>query len=49
MNAWDLVTWVAVAVLGPGAIVIFAAFVRDLVRPAKREPAATPPSDAADA
>ena len=33
MTGWDLMTWAAIAVLGPGAIVIFLAFVRDLLRP----------------
>jgi len=31
VNLWDLATWVAVAALGPGAVVVFVAFLRDLV------------------
>jgi hypothetical protein len=36
VNPWDLVTWVAVVLLGPGAVVVFAAFVRDLLRMRRR-------------
>lgn len=36
MNPWDLATWVAVALLGPGALVVFAAFVRDLLQMRRR-------------
>jgi hypothetical protein len=35
MTVWDVMTWLAIAVLGPGAVVVFAAFLRDLVRPAR--------------
>lgn len=30
MTGWDLVTWMAIGVLGPGALVIFIAFLRDV-------------------
>lgn len=30
MNRWDLWTWIAILILGPGAIVIFLAFLRDV-------------------
>jgi hypothetical protein len=30
-------TWLAIAVLGPGALIIFVAFLRDLARPAAPE------------
>lgn len=40
MNPWDLATWMAVAVLGPGAVVVFAAFIRDLLRMRRERPAA---------
>ncbi len=40
MTAWDVLTWVAIAILGPGALIVFVAFLRDLLRPAPR-----PPSD----
>lgn len=32
MSGWDLLTWVALAVLGPGAVLIFVLFLRDLRR-----------------
>jgi hypothetical protein len=35
MTVWDLLTWAAVLVLGPGALIVFAAFVRDLFRPGR--------------
>jgi hypothetical protein len=37
MIIWDVATWLAIAVLGPGALVVFVAFLRDLIRPASRE------------
>jgi hypothetical protein len=40
MSVWDATTWATVAVLGPGAIIVFLAFVRDvrrLLRDAGRE------------
>jgi hypothetical protein len=40
MTAWDVATWLAIAVLGPGALVVFVAFLRDLLRPAAPEAAA---------
>lgn len=30
MTGWDLMTWGAILVLGPGALVVFVAFLRDL-------------------
>lgn len=30
MNRWDWLTWISVAVLGPGALIIFVFFLRDL-------------------
>ena len=36
MTGWDVLTWAAVAVLGPGARIIFAAVVRDLLRGDRR-------------
>ena len=32
MTAWDLATWAAVLLLGPGSVVVFVAFLRDLRR-----------------
>lgn len=32
MTGWDLMSWAAIAVLGPGALVIFVAFLRDVGR-----------------
>ena len=32
MTAWDVATWVTVLVLGPGAVIVFVAFLRDLRR-----------------
>jgi hypothetical protein len=32
MSGWDAVTWAAVLVLGPGAVVVFVAFLRDARR-----------------
>jgi hypothetical protein len=32
VSAWDAGTWLAVLVLGPGAVVVFVAFLRDLRR-----------------
>ena len=40
MTVWDVMTWLAIAVLGPGALIIFVAFLRDLARPASRDHAA---------
>jgi hypothetical protein len=37
MTGWDVMTWLAIAVLGPGALIIFVAFLRELVRPASGE------------
>jgi hypothetical protein len=30
MIVWDLLTWLAIAVLGPGTLIIFVLFLRDL-------------------
>ena len=38
MTVWDVMTWLAIAVLGPGALIIFLAFLRDLARPAPPHP-----------
>jgi hypothetical protein len=32
VTAWDLVTWAAVLLLGPGSVVVFVAFLRDIRR-----------------
>ncbi|MGH7277628.1 MAG: hypothetical protein ACREJG_02985 [Candidatus Rokuibacteriota bacterium] len=32
MSVWDVATWAALVILGPGSIVIFIAFLRDLRR-----------------
>lgn len=49
MTAWDAGTWLAVLVLGPGAVVVFVAFLRDLRRLLGASPAdEAPPSAAAD-
>lgn len=32
MTVWDVMTWLSIAVLGPGAVVVFVAFLRDLMR-----------------
>lgn len=32
MTGWDLLTWVALAILGPGSVIVFVAFLRDLFR-----------------
>ena len=32
MTVWDVATWVTVLVLGPGAVIVFVAFLRDLRR-----------------
>lgn len=32
MNKWDVMSWVSVAILGPGALMIFMAFLIDLKR-----------------
>ena len=32
MNVWDAATWIAVAVLGPGALIVFLACVREAWR-----------------
>jgi hypothetical protein len=32
MIVWDVMTWLAIAVLGPGAVIVLAAFLRDLLR-----------------
>lgn len=41
MTGWDLLTWVALAILGPGSVIVFVAFLRDLLRPRKGD--AEPP------
>jgi hypothetical protein len=42
MSLWDVATWAAILVLGPGAVVVFVAFLRD----ARRLLAGTrPPAD----
>jgi hypothetical protein len=47
MSIWDVITWLALAVLGPGAVIVFAAFLRDLIRPARgRRRADDPPGSA---
>lgn len=33
MNGWDVMSWLSMAVLAVGGIVIFALFLRDLRRP----------------
>ena len=43
MTVWDAMTWLAIAVLGPGAVIIFLAVLRDLARPAS--PARTTDDD----
>jgi hypothetical protein len=48
MTGWDLLTWGAVAVLGPGAVVVFVAFLRDLARPGSSEPPPGSPHDGSD-
>jgi hypothetical protein len=40
MSVWDAATWATVAILGPGAVVVFLAFLKDarrLLRDARRE------------
>jgi len=32
MSVWDAVTWAAILTLGPGAVVVFVAFLRDARR-----------------
>jgi hypothetical protein len=32
MTGWDVLTWAAILVLGPGAVVVFVAFLRDARR-----------------
>ena len=32
MTGWDVVTWIAIAVLGPGALLIFIGFLGDVRR-----------------
>jgi len=32
MIVWEVMTWLAIAVLGPGAVIVFVAFLRDLLR-----------------
>jgi hypothetical protein len=32
MSAWEIGTWLAVLILGPGALVIFFLFLRDIRR-----------------
>lgn len=32
LTAWDVATWLAVLVLGPGAVIVFVAFLLDLRR-----------------
>ena len=48
MTAWDVATWVAVLVLGPGAVVVFVAVLCDLRRllggGEAGEPAQQPPT-----
>lgn len=29
MNAWEIWTWLAVLILGPGALIVFILFLRD--------------------
>lgn len=47
LTAWDVATWLAVLVLGPGAVVVFVAFLRDLRRLLAEAPVDTPPDSAA--
>lgn len=47
LTAWDVATWLAVLVLGPGAVVVFVAFLRDLRRLLGEAPAVPPPASAA--
>jgi hypothetical protein len=48
VTGWDLATWLAVLLLGPGSVVVFVAFLRDLRRllgaPEGRPGAQQPPS-----
>jgi hypothetical protein len=49
LTAWDVGTWLAVLVLGPGAVVVFVAFLRDLrrllgVTPPEAPPGQQPPT-----
>lgn len=32
MTAWDAMTWATVLVLGPGAVIVFVAFLKDVRR-----------------
>lgn len=32
MSVWDVATWAAVLILGPGGVIVFVAFLRDLRR-----------------
>lgn len=47
MTGWDLATWAAAAVLGPGALVVFGAFLRALIRTGAPGAALGPPPAAA--
>ena len=43
MNPYDVASWIAVAVLGPGALVILVAFLRDLRGLLRRDASRRPP------
>lgn len=43
MTGWDLAIWAAAAVLGPGALLVFGAFLRALIRTGASEAALGPP------
>ena len=47
MTVWDAGTWLAVLVLGPGAAVVFVAFLRDLRRLLGEPPVEAPRDSAA--
>lgn len=38
MSGWDALTWASIVVLGPGAVIVFAAFLRDARRILGRGP-----------
>ena len=52
MSVWDVATWAAVVILGPGAVIVFVAFLRDLRRllaaPPERPVGQRPPSRSGD-
>ena len=51
MTAWDVATWVAVLVLGPGAVIVFVAVLRDLrglLGGEAGEPAQQPPTSSGE-